>query len=246
MGALGQIIALADRVDRWAKRSMRSADEYVALDSATAVIHRVSTPVRPGPHPLVLTLHGFGSDVHQMATLVPLPQTSPSVHLVAVRGDWTIADGGYAWFPITGSNPADVTADEADIDEAADFLADVIAALTADSTIDANQVWIIGYSQGAAMALHLLCRHPELICGVAVGAGTFIGARGTDADLSPKHCFIAGSSSDPFVLEAGYDRTEDMLRRAGATVTVATENVPHVISTTHAEAIDKWLSDLIE
>lgn len=38
---------------------------------------------------------------------------------------------------------------------------------------------------------------------------------------------------------------EGFLRNTGAETTVATEHVPHVISATLADAIDRWLAGLI-
>lgn len=240
MGVIDVLIWVGDRIN--ARFGPTDPAEHLTIERGEHVaIRRLSKPTVTGARPLVVALHGFGTDEHQMATLVPLHRSRAHVHHVAVRGGWTVADGGYAWFPIEGSSPSDTTADSNHLDEAADRLASVVRRLTASPSVDPDQVWIIGYSQGAPTALHLLFRHPDLLRGVAIGAGGFVVDPTGPLNISHASCFVASSTNDPFISNADYADTLLRLHESGAAVETCEEAVPHVISSTQADAIDHWL-----
>ena len=241
MGVIDGLISLGDRVNARFGTTTPDAERVAIGGGEQVVVSRLSTPAAKGARPLVIALHGFGTDERQMATLVPLARSTAQVHYIAVRGGWTVADGGYAWFPIEGSSASDATADAGQVDEAADRLASVVRALTVSPAVDAGQVWIVGYSQGAPTALHFLWRHPDLVRGVAIGAGGFVVEPAGPVDLRHTSCFVASSTNDPFVTTSDYADTVTKLREAGAEVETCEEAVPHVISSTQADAIDHWL-----
>ena len=242
MGVIDALISLGDRVHGRFGTSVNLVAEHLPIDGGDQVaISRLSRPTAREALPLVIALHGFGSDERQMATLAPLSRARTQVHYVAVRGGWTLTDGGYAWFPIEGPSPSDLTADISHLDEAADRLASVVRELTASPGVNAEGVWIVGYSQGAPMALHVLWRHPDLIRGIAIGAGGFISDPDPAVDLSSTACFVAISTNDPFVSAADHANTVRTLQRAGSVVETCEAAVPHVITSSQADAIDRWL-----
>ena len=237
VGRLSEIVtALADRLIR--RRA--SAEE---LGVGDRVVTRLGPPRSAADVPLVVGLHGFGSSETQLGSLVPLPTAAPNVEYLGLRGEWSVVGGGYAWFPVGGHDEASSRADLDELDAAVDGLADTLRSLRGSGD---RSVWLIGYSQGAPMALHTLERHPDLLAGVAVGAGGFVrGAHEPGAALTRRHAFIAASTADRFVPAADHDATVERLRTQGAEVRVVCEAVPHVISDTQAEAIDTWLLGLL-
>ncbi|WP_251451856.1 alpha/beta fold hydrolase [Microbacterium sp. Marseille-Q6648] len=120
--------------------------EPLSLDTA-AVLWSHEPADRPGRHLLVL-LHGYGADEHDLFGLRPhLPDdvvvAAPAAPLAP---PWP--SPGRSWYPIEGldgRDPARVTA-------AAHALVDWIDAQAAD----AASVGLLGFSQGAAVALQAL------------------------------------------------------------------------------------------
>lgn len=201
---------------------------------------------KPGmPATLVVGLHGFGADETQIAGLLPLTEVTRPILYVAPRAPWYVVGGGYGWFPITGTAPTDIEDSDLDLEMAVRELREVISALRSFSGLDAGKVWLVGYSQGAPMALHTLIADPGRIGGCAVGAGHLLRQRDPETNLAGTQVMLSVSTRDPFVSASEYDRTRDTLAALGAEVTLEREVAPHVISASQATGIATWLQEQI-
>lgn len=109
-----------------------------------------SAPERERPsRPLLVLLHGYGShegDLFALSRSLPLKPVIASVRAPLTEGP------GYAWFPRSGDSPA-----EARFDAAAETTSALIDWL---DTTDSIGVGLLGFSQGAAMALQLMREQP--------------------------------------------------------------------------------------
>ena len=110
-----------------------------------------SAVVRGGAQdaPIVLLMHGLGSDERDLASLVPfLP---PVFEYVSVRGIFRYVQG-FAWFdmPVAPDRPEAIETSAAAVEE---WIAEQ----------DRPVVGAIGFSQGGAVALQLLRRDPHAL-----------------------------------------------------------------------------------
>lgn len=109
-------------------------------------------PADRADRPLLVVLHGYGADERDLFALVPfLP---PDFVVAAVRAPlpppWPTP--GHSWYPIDdldGRNPQKVT-------DAASRLIEWI-----DSVSDRGRIGLLGFSQGAAVALQALRLQPD-------------------------------------------------------------------------------------
>ncbi len=132
----------------------------IAIDDG-AVLWSEGPEARSG-RPVLLLLHGYGSDERDLFGLAPfLPD---AFVLAAVRAPLAppFPAPGWSWYPIEGLDGRSSTA----VTDAADAL---IAWL--DRTTDAETVGILGFSQGAAVALQALRLRPERFAFVVNLAG---------------------------------------------------------------------------
>ncbi|WP_062202292.1 alpha/beta hydrolase [Demequina salsinemoris] len=112
--------------------------------------------------PLLLMLHGYGSNEHDLAGLAPmLPRTMP---WASVRAPLEMGFDGAAWFPLQAPTLA--------------YRPDAVAKATEDlwAWIDKNvpasaPILPLGFSQGGLMALQLLRTRPERLAGAIVLSG---------------------------------------------------------------------------
>jgi phospholipase/carboxylesterase len=162
--------------------------------------------------PRLLLLHGYGSHEGDLAGLAPhLPAgwALPSLRAPLASGP------GFAWFPI--GEPGDP--DPAALDAAADA---VLAWL--DAQPPAPVAGVLGFSQGGAMAIHLLRRAPERFA-FAVALAGFVtrGAQPGDAALAAARppVFFGRGDADRVITPAAFARTEAWLPdHADATIRV--------------------------
>ena len=195
------------------------------------------------PVTLVIGLHGFGSDEQQLRTLVPLDTVRAPILYVALRGSWTVVGGGYAWFPIVDSTSGGFDIDSADLDVAVNELHSFIKAASAWPGISTERCWLVGYSQGAPLALHATAERPDLIGGCVAGAGTLLAPLPSDTDVAGVKVLIAASTIDPFVTLEQSNDLQQKLISAGADVDLTVDAAPHVITSNQAATIADWLNE---
>lgn len=148
--------------------------EIPPLDADT-VLWSAMPDERAG-RPLLVLLHGYGSDERDLFGLVPhLPE---QFVIAAVRAPLAppFPMPGHSWFPIDGS-----AGPEAPTRAAERLLAWL------DEATDAETVGLLGFSQGAAVALQALRRQPQRIAFVVNLAGWVdAGPLPADAELAQR------------------------------------------------------------
>lgn len=136
--------------------------EMVAVD-ADAVLWSAPADERAG-RPVLVLLHGYGSDQRDLFALVPfLPE---AFVVAAVRAPLSppFPTPGWSWYPIEG---LDAPGADAVTTAARSLIAWIDAAVApADTTIG-----LLGFSQGAAVALQALRLQPERFAFVVNLAG---------------------------------------------------------------------------
>lgn len=109
-------------------------------------------PSERGGRPLLVLLHGYGADEHDLFGLVPY---LPGEFVVAsVRAPLTppFPAPGYSWYPIEGLE----TRDARRTTEAASRLNEWV-----DASTDTSTIGLLGFSQGAAVALQAMRLQPH-------------------------------------------------------------------------------------
>lgn len=147
-------------------------------------LHAVLSPGWPGAasdaasqgsSPVVLLLHGYGSNEQDLPSLAPsLPEGTPWASL---RAPLDMDFGGTMWFPLNPPAEPDHTAIAAATDA-------IWAWVEANAPANAHVI-PLGFSQGGLMALELLRTRPERVAATVVLAGFTTNATGpADAVLA--------------------------------------------------------------
>jgi phospholipase/carboxylesterase len=146
--------------------------------------------------PLVLLLHGYGSDEHDLPSLVPhLPD---SLAFASVRAPLTLGPehgpGAFAWVPIAVPGRPDPTVVGASTDALLAWL---------DAHVAPERVVVpLGFSQGGLMATQLLRARPDRFAAALVLSG-FVLDRTADADdvLAARRVpvFFGHGDADPVI-----------------------------------------------
>lgn len=124
--------------------------EIPTLDAAAALWS--TPPGERGDRPLLVLLHGYGADERDLFGLVPyLP---PEYVVAAVRAPLTppFPAPGFSWYPIEGLDGRDPS----HVTDAAALVLDWLEVVAAGAVVG-----LLGFSQGAAVALQAMRLQPE-------------------------------------------------------------------------------------
>lgn len=160
------------------------------------LIHRVLQPGTQGPRRTVVLLHGRSGNEDVMWVFA---KTIPQDWLiVAPRAIKTDPDGGYSW---RLRQPDEwPTLDQ--FDEAVTAVTRFIHTLPGLYNADPARIYLMGFSQGAAVSYAVALRHPGLVQGIA-GLVGFIPSRGDSAlagsPLVDLPIFMAVGKRDPLI-----------------------------------------------
>src|SRR5215212_9223188 len=137
------------------------------LLSLTHLFHQPRQP-SDGPPPLLILLHGLGSNERDLVGLAPY--LDPRFQIVSARAPHSLMPDGYAWFEI-GWTSTDITIDFQQAEQSRALLIGFIAEVLAAYGGDPAQVYLLGFSQGAIMSASVTLTEPELIAGAVLMSG---------------------------------------------------------------------------
>jgi phospholipase/carboxylesterase len=158
----------------------------------------------PGDSAVLLLLHGYGSNEHDLTGLVPA--LGLDLPWASLRAPLDLGTGGAAWFTITTpGNP-----DAQPVAAATDAIWAWVDAHLASTT----RVIPIGFSQGGLMASQLLRTRPERVLAPVILGGFVLGAAQTgDTDLATARppVFWGRGAEDRVIGEPAITRTTAFL-----------------------------------
>ena len=193
-------------------------------------------PLQPSERtPILVMLHGIGSDERDLLGLAPM--LDPRLHLVAYRAPRPYGSG-YSWFDITWDGIT-ITFNESQAAESLAALALDIASLVSD--IEQPQLYVGGFSQGAAMTLGLL---PELQSSLS-GALVLSGRKSESLvlpDLEGLPVLVQHGLYDNVIPVENGHRIRDDLAAAEAEVTYREYAMGHEVSTQSLADLGEWLA----
>ncbi|WP_305988622.1 dienelactone hydrolase family protein [Roseibium sp. MMSF_3544] len=224
----------------------QSASETVTLTTGVGEVEAriIRQADMPGAA-LIVGLHGYGMDARQIETLVNVePQADHA--FAALQAPVPVEGGGGAWYPVDDSSGF-VAVDPDDVRLNAEWVASATSALVTETGADPAQVYIVGFSQGASMALGLALTHPDLAAGYIAFAGGLppeVRAEGWTIKNGAPVLIGYGTRDSRFSAEE-LDATIAALSDADLSVELQIFAVPHVVSGAGRRAIAAWIDDRI-
>jgi phospholipase/carboxylesterase len=197
-----------------------------------AVIWSAPARERSG-RPLIVLLHGYAShegDLFQLSPRLPLEPVIASVRAPIAE------NGGWAWFSFAERGVADPPADE--VDDAADALIDWLDGL------EFATVSLLGFSQGAAVALQAMRHRPTLFRSVVALSGFVAGGTAPgDTELATVKppVFWGRGTLDGIIPAEAIERTEAWLPAHSTSTIRIYENLAHSVSTDELADITAFL-----
>jgi phospholipase/carboxylesterase len=138
--------------------------------ASLSLTHLLQQPRQPsaGPPPLLLVLHGYGSNEYDLFGLAPY--LDPRFQIVSARAPHTLMPGGYAWFEL-GWTATDIIINHEQAEQSRTLLIGFIAQALAAYGGDPARVYQLGFSQGAIISASVALSEPELIAASVLMSG---------------------------------------------------------------------------
>jgi phospholipase/carboxylesterase len=193
-------------------------------------------------YPLILCLHGYGADMHDLAGLAEA--LDPTGYLYVLPSA-----------PLPAFDGADVTArawHERGGNESPEAVRDALAALDGLARevltryrVPAGRALLLGFSQGGALALRYGLPRSEVFAGLAVLSGSLKRVEDLRADLPAARrqpIFVAHGTNDPLVPVAWSREVVTFLEGQGYRPVYRTYPLGHTIGPRLLADLREWLT----
>ena len=185
----------------------------------------------------LLLLHGTGGNERD---LIPLGhELDPNASLLSPRGK--ILENG---MPRFFRRLAEGVFDVEDLKQRTNELADFVGQATQHYKLAADQVVAVGYSNGANIAASMLLLRPEILHAAILFRAMVPLVPEKLSNLSSVRVWIGAGDQDPIIPESEAQRLAELLRRAGADVTIRFLEGGHEFTRDDVDAAREWLTTL--
>ena len=122
-------------------------------------------------NPLLLLLHGYGSNEEDLFSFASeLPQDH---YVISVRAPYDLQPYGHAWYAIHFDADENKFSDNIQAKQSVELIAGFIEEIVKQYPIDAKNVTLIGFSQGAILSYATALTYPEKVAKVVALSGYF-------------------------------------------------------------------------
>src|SRR5215471_6939706 len=185
----------------------------------------------------LLLLHGTGGNERD---LLPLGrELDPNASLLSPRGK--ILENG---MPRFFRRLAEGVFDLEDLKTRTNELADFVAAAVRHYKLSADHVVGVGYSNGANIAASMLLLRPEIMRAAILFRAMVPLIPDKLPDLSSVRVWLGAGDQDPIVPGSDTRRLAELLRSAGADVTIRFTHAGHGLINLDVETAQQWLEGL--
>ena len=185
----------------------------------------------------LLLLHGTGGNENN---LIPLGrELDPDANLLSPRGK--VLENG---MPRFFRRLAEGIFDEEDLIRRTHELADFIEKASAKYGLDRQNLFAVGYSNGANIAGSLLLLRPQTLAGAILLRPMVPIIPEPLPDLSGVPVLVVSGRYDPIVPADEAHQLVQLLRKAGAEVSEALEKAGHGLTEATAEIVRRWLENV--
>ena len=184
---------------------------------------------------VLLMLHGRGGTAEDIISFTHHLSTTIPTHIIAPQAT------NNSWYP--NSFLAPVAKNQPWLDSALDMLKGIMTDIEIKG-IKTQQVYIIGFSQGACLSLEFAARNPKKYGGVIAFTGGLIGevlnAENYGGDFEKTRIFIGNSDRDPHVPLKRSEESKRFMENLGGDVTLKVyPGMGHTINQDEIEWVNK-------
>ena len=194
-------------------------------------------------NPLLLLLHGYGSNEADLFSFAEeLPET---YYIISARAPYDMQYGSYAWYAINFDADQNKFSDNEQAKTSRDLIAKFIDELIQKYPINANDVSLIGFSQGSILSYAVALSYPEKVQRVVAMSGylnlDIVADDYLKNTLSNLKIFASHGTVDQVIPIAWARKTPGILENLGIAVTYKEYPIGHGVAPQNFYDLKNWL-----
>ena len=162
----------------------------------------------------MIMIHGRGATAPSILEMVSTFETDKKIAYRAPQAN------GNTWYPYSFLAPTDQN--QPGLSSGLQKIHDIIEELESEG-ISKENIYLLGFSQGACLASEFVARHPAKYAGLIALSGGVIGdavnPEEYSGDLNGTPVFLGCSDVDAHIPKERVNETEELLKKLGASVT---------------------------
>ena len=187
----------------------------------------------------LLLLHGTGGNERD---LIPLGhELDPNASLLSPRGK-VLENGTPRFFRRLSEGVFDLE----DLKKRTQELADFVASAADRYKIDSHRIVAVGYSNGANIAASVLLLRPAILSAAVLFRAMVPLVPERQPNLAAKRVWISAGSFDPIIPASNTQELVEMLRDAGADVTIRFFQSGHELTSEDVDLAREWLTRSVD
>lgn len=204
---------------------------------------KIKNPDTSGKNPLLLLLHGYGSNEEDLFSFAAeLPE---EYYVISARAPYDMIYGSYAWYAINFDADENKFSDIEQAKTSRDLISNFIDELVAEYAIDSENVTLIGFSQGCILSYAVAVSYPEKIKRVVAMSGYFNAEIATENfkenNFSNLKIFASHGSVDQVVPVDWARKAEPTLKQLGIDIVYKEYPIGHGVSPQNFYDFKNWL-----
>ena len=214
-----------------------------------SLVHAVREPVERSakPAPVLIMLHGVGSNEQDLMGLAPM--LDPRFFVVSVRAPITLQHGSYAWYHVQFTPHGHIINPE-EAEASRELILQFVGEVTDSYNVDSDRVYIMGFSQGCIMSVSAALTEPARFAGVVGMSGRLlpdIVDKAAPAQELRGLPILIVHGTDDSVLSIEYGRAiRDALEKLPVDLTYLEYPMGHHVSNESLADIERWLSERLD
>ena len=197
---------------------------------------------------LIVLLHGYGSNEQDLFSFAnELPD---SMLVISVRAPLSMGYGSYAWYTIHfDANDASKFSDIPEAKEALRKIDVFIDEIMSEYTIDKENVFLLGFSQGTILSIAYALNHPHKITHVIALSG-YVNTELLNKDIGISNFknldfFVSHGSLDQVIPVIWGRKTPEFLNNLGINNTFTEYPIGHGVAPQNFYDLNNWIKERI-
>lgn len=206
--------------------------------------HLIKPSNKEGKAPLILLLHGYGSDQHDLFSFAS--ELPDEYIVVSAKAPHQLQPYGNAWYAINFDAQQGKFSDIEQAVESREMIIKFIEELKESYPIDGDQITLLGFSQGTILSFATAFSKPELIKNV-IGLSGYIDQNMFDTsnlkkdDLKHLSIYNSHGTQDQVIPVEWARKNKDFFEKYGLDYTYEEYPVGHGVNPQNFQSLKNWL-----